>query len=123
MKKLLLILFCLPIIFSSCLSEKQEENKVLYNKEEELLFKQKEEEKQRLQEERGWTPAMRHIFLLNCSDTKDIDVSLFTLDYCGCLLEEVMEKYTVEESELLTTEDYINFETFEECAKLIQVLN
>ena len=63
--------------------------------------------------EGGWSETMINLFMTNCA----IDPTLE--GYCSCILEEVMEKYTVAEATLLTEDDYTNFETLEDCLELI----
>ena len=64
-------------------------------------------------DEGGWSEAMINLFMTNCA----IDPTLE--GYCSCILEEVMEKYTMAEASLLTEDDYTNFETLEDCLELI----
>ena len=40
-------------------------------------------------------------------------------DYCSCLLEELVEKYTTIEASSLTADDFMNFDTFDDCISLI----
>tara|TARA_B100001142_G_C13939005_1_gene502421 strand:- start:44 stop:571 length:528 start_codon:yes stop_codon:yes gene_type:complete len=61
----------------------------------------------------GWSEGMVDIFMQNCA------IDPLYKGYCSCILEEVMEKYTVAEVTTLTEVDYANFETFEDCLELI----
>jgi len=57
--------------------------------------------------------SMINIFMTNCAE----DTAL--KQYCSCLLEELMERYTWAEIILLTEDDYANLETFEDCIELV----
>ena len=63
--------------------------------------------------EGGWSEGMVDIFMQNCATDPTYN------GYCNCILDELMEKYTVAEVTTLTEDDYANFETFEECLELL----
>lgn len=63
--------------------------------------------------EDGWSKAMRDAFMIGCT----VDPSFE--DYCSCLLEELMEKYTTIEASSLTADDFAKFDTFDDCISLI----
>jgi len=61
----------------------------------------------------GGSEAMTNIFMENCAEDPILE------EYCSCVLEELMEKYTWAEITTLTEDDYSNLETFEYCIELI----
>ena len=63
--------------------------------------------------EGGWSEEMKNIFMASCAEDPEYE------EYCSCLLEELMERYTIAESALLSEDDFANFETFEDCISLI----
>ena len=64
-------------------------------------------------DEGGWSEAMINSFITNCATDPALE------GYCSCILEEIMEKYTIAEMTAITEDDIINLETFKDCIELI----
>ena len=63
----------------------------------------------------GWTSSIINEFMTNCAEDPALEA------YCSCILEEIKEKYTVMEMEMLTEEDLTtNLYSYEYCITLIE---
>ena len=61
----------------------------------------------------GWDQFTVDVFMQGCAADQAME------GYCSCILEELMQKYTWEEANMITEEDIMNLETFDDCLELI----